>query len=578
MLARLLPSLAGQRRRLAVGLACVPVAALVGLMQPQVLRLAVDDLKSGVDAAKLGRYALLYFAIALTAGFVRYWMRWLVIGASRATEAAVRDRLFAHLQRLPASYFQRERAGEILSRCTNDLTAVRMMLGPGLMYALNTVCVAPMALGFMLHISPRLTLYTLLPLPLVSFVVWYVGDRIHHQFEGIQAQFADIAARVQESLAGVRVVRAFARERLELEEFQRMNRAYLDQSLALVRTSAALDPALAFLSGLAAVLALWLGGFEVVAGRISLGQFVAFIWYLGMLNWPMQALGWVVSLFQRGRASWRRILGILDAPVTIASAPGARRLGRARGAIEVRGLSFTYPGAGSPALRDVSFHVPAGGLVALVGGTGSGKSTLLSLLPRAFDPPPGTVFLDGHDVLTLDLADLRRNVGWVMQEPFLFSTTLAANIACGTGTADDGDVASAAARAGLAGDVADFPDGYATRVGERGITLSGGQRQRVAIARALVGGAPVLMLDDCLSSVDAVTEDRIITGLEAERGRRTLIVVSHRLRAVRDADLILVLEDGAVVERGTHDALLALGGRYARLVRRQRLEAELEAS
>ena len=577
-IARLLPALARHRGRLALGLACVPLAAFVALMQPQVLQRAVDDLYHGVSAEKLGRYALLVLGIAVIGGVIRFLQRSLVIGVSRTVEADLRDAMFRHLQRLPAQYFQRQRAGEIMSRATNDMAAVRMMLGPGLMYAVNTASVAVMAPAFMLHISPRLTLYSLLPMPLVSLVVWLAGERIERRFEAIQAQFADIAGRVQESLAGVRVVRAFAREHRELAEFQSMNREYLARSLALVRTSAVFDPALSLLFGIATVLALWLGGREVVAGRVSIGKFVAFTMYLGMLNWPMVALGWVVGLFQRGRASWQRILEILDAPVAITSPPGARRLPRARGALEVRGLTFTYPGATAPALREVGFRADPGSFVAIVGATGSGKSTLLSLLPRAFDPPAGTVFLDGHDVRTLALDDLHRAIGWVMQEPFLFSATLSENIGIGADDAPDATIRDAAMRAGLAPDIEHFPDGYGTVVGERGITLSGGQRQRVAIARALVSGAPVLMLDDCLSSVDVETEHIILGRLMAERGRRTLLLVSHRVRAVRDADLILVLEDGAVVERGTHDALLAQAGAYARLARRQQLEAELEAS
>ncbi len=395
--------MARYRRGLAWGIACVVLTDLIALTQPQVLRFAVDDLYRGVTAAKLGRYAVILFAIAVASGLFKFWMRLAVIGISRHLEYDLRNQLFAHLQRLPLRDFQHARTGEIMSRATNDLSAVRMMLGPGLMYLVNTLVVALVSIGFMLAISPRLTLLSLLPLPLVSLAVWVFGERIERRFEEIQAHFATISARVQENLAGVRVVRAFAREAGELEDFRALNRDYLAKNLALISTSGFLNPGLAFLSGIAALLALYLGGRQVVAGHITLGQFVAFTVYLGMLNWPMVALGWVVNLFQRGLASYRRILEILDAP---AAEPGPRIERRApapeavrvRGEIEFRHLTFSYPGASRPALRDVCFTVPAGRTVAIVGRTGAGKSTLLALLPRLFEPPPGTVFLDGRDV------------------------------------------------------------------------------------------------------------------------------------------------------------------------------------
>lgn len=551
---------------------------IVGLTQPQVLRLAVDDLYRGVTADKLGRYALLLFAIAIVSGLFKYWMRLRVIGVSRQIEFDLRNDLFTHLQRLPAQYFQRERTGEIMSRATNDLSAVRMMLGPGIMYLVNTLVVALVSLAFMLSISPRVTLYALLPLPLVSFSVWFFGSRIHRRFEAIQEQFASLSARVQENLAGVRVVRAFAREHGEQDEFHTLNQEYLARNLSLIRTSGVFYPALGFLSGLASLLALYLGGREVVAGRMTIGQFVAFTVYLGMLNWPMVALGWVINLFQRGLASWRRILEILDAPVEIASAPDAVPVVACAGDIEFRRLTFCYPGSRTPALRDVSFMVPAGRTFALVGRTGAGKSTLLALLSRTFDPPPGTVFLDGRDVRTLDLASLRAQIAWAPQDTFLFSATVAENIAYGVDEMREPEVTRAAQIARLHEDIQDFPQGYATRVGERGITLSGGQKQRAAIARALLRDAPVLLLDDSLSSVDTHTEAAILEGLRGEMRGRTTLLVSHRVSTVREADGIVVLDDGAVVERGTHEALLALGGRYAELDRRQQLEEELEAS
>jgi ATP-binding cassette, subfamily B, multidrug efflux pump len=564
----------------------VALADLVALTQPQVLRHAVDDLYRGVTAEKLGRYALLLLGIAVVAGVFKYWMRQSVIGISRHVEYDLRNDLFAHLERLPIAYFQRGRTGDLMSRTTNDLAAVRMMLGPGVMYFVNTVVTALASLGFMLAISPRLTALALLPLPLVSLTVWYFGDRIHHRFEEIQAYFSSLSAHAQENLAGVRVVRAFTREGRELEDFRTLNQGYLERNLQLIHTSGLFYPMLAFLSGLAALLVLYLGGREVVAGRITLGQFVAFTVYIGMLNWPMVALGWVINIFQRGLASWGRIVEVFDSPPAAAGGRGAGATpagarpapGPDRGEVEFRHLTFTYPGATQPALRDVSFRVPAGRTVALVGRTGSGKSTLLALLARTFEPPPGTVFLDGVDVLEHDLHALRENLAVAPQDTFLFSTTVAANIAYGVEHEDPAAVERAARIAHLDGDVRDFPRGYDTMVGERGITLSGGQRQRVAIARAVLRDAPVLMLDDCLSSVDTHTEEAVLHGLRGVSAERTTLIVSHRVSTVRDADEIVVLEDGAVAERGTHERLIELGGRYAALHRRQQLEEELEAS
>jgi ATP-binding cassette subfamily B multidrug efflux pump len=543
-----------------------------------VLRLAVDDLYKGVTAEKLGRYALILFLIALAGGAFKYWMRLRVIGISRHVEFDLRNDLFAHLLRLPLEYFQRHRTGEIMSRATNDLAAVRMMLGPGLMYLVNTVVVGIASFGFMLAISPRLTLYALLPLPLVSLAVWLFGERIHRGFEAVQAHFAAISARVQENLSGVRVVRSFAREHHELEAFEGLNREYLEKNMRLIRIWGLFHPVLGFLSGLAALLALYVGGREVIRNRITLGEFVAFTVYLAMLNWPMIALGWVVNLWQRGLASWQRLAEILRVVPSIESPAQPVPPIPCRGEIEFRNLTFTYPGADRPALREISLRIPAGHTVGLVGRTGSGKTTLLSLLPRLFDPPPGTVLLDGVDVRRYDLEWLRSQLGIVPQETFLFSATIEENIAYGVERAEPAEIEKAARVAHLDTDVLGFPDGYRTRIGERGITLSGGQRQRAAIARAVLRDPPIVLFDDCLSSVDTHTEEGILHELRGEIRNRTALLVSHRVSAVRDADWIVVLEDGAIAEQGTHETLLGLDGRYAELCRRQQLEEELEAS
>ena len=562
-------------------MACVVLTNVIALTQPHVLRLAVDDLYRGVTSGKLARYALILLAIAAVGGVFKFLMRHFVIGISRHLEYDLRNDLFAHLQRLPVEYYQRTRTGEIMSRATNDLSAVRMMLGPGIMYMVNTVTVAVVSIACMVAISPRLTFYTLLPLPLVSLTVWFFGDRIHRRFEEIQAQFADLSARVQENLSGVRVIRAFTREAREVEAFRELNDEYLIRNQRLIQVWGVFHPLLGFLSGLAALLALYLGGREVVHGHISLGSFVAFTVYLAMLNWPVVALGWVINLFQRGMASFRRLVEILEVEPSIQSPPHPHRPAAAAergGEIEFRDLTFGYPGASEPALRGLSLRVPAGHTVALVGRTGAGKSTLLALVPRLFDPPPGTVFVDGVDVREWDLRALRARLAIVPQDTFLFSATVGENIGYGVDAAPREAVERVARIAHLDDDVRRFPSGYDTLVGERGITLSGGQRQRAAIARALMRDAPILMLDDCLSSVDTQTEEAILRGLRSELRRCTALMVSHRVSAVREADLIVVLEDGVAVERGTHASLLALDGRYAELHRLQQLEAELEAS
>jgi ATP-binding cassette subfamily B protein len=576
--ARLLPYLDRYRGGITVGVLCVAITNAIALAQPQVLRSAVDDLYRGVTAEKLGRYALILFGISVASGVFKYFMRQKLIGISRHIEFDLRQDLYSHLLTMPLGYFQSRRTGDLMSRATNDLAAVRMMLGPGFMYLVNTVVVAAISLGFMVSITHRATLYALIPLPLVSLTVWVFGDRIHRRFEAIQTQFARISARVQENLAGVRVVRAFGQERRQIQEFRAMNQDYLERNEALIRTSALFHPLLAFLSGLAALLGLYLGGLQVLAGRITLGEFVAFTVYLAMLNWPVYALGWVINLFQRGSASFERIVDLLDATPDVRNEPNAIVRASSRGELEFRNVTFRYPGATVPALEDVSFRVPAGATVAIVGHTGSGKTTLLSLVPRVFDPPRGTVFLDGVDVLDLDLGGLRRQIGVATQDNVLFSQTVAENIAFGVDHAERGAIERVGRDVRLHDEVVGFPRGYDTLVGERGITLSGGQRQRACIARALLRGSPVLLLDDCLSSVDTHTEEGILHELRERTHGHTTLIVSHRVSTVREADRIIVLAGGRAIEQGTHDELVGAGGVYARLVREQQLEEELEAS
>ena len=581
---RLLPYVARYRARFAAGSVFLLLATGIQLVSPWVLKLAIDDLTAGVTQAKLGLYAGALVGIAALGGICRFWMRRVIIGASRLIEYDLRGHFFARLQRLDLAYFQRNRTGDLMSRATNDLSAVRMMVGPALMYSASTGIVFVVAVALMLSISAWLTLIVLLPLPLVSVAVRRFGDAIYHRSERIQAQLARLSAIAQEALAGVRVVRAYGREPAELERFEAANREYVARSRAVIMIQGLFFPSLAFCLGLSALVVLWAGTREVVAGRMTAGDFVAFNAYLTMLAWPMIAFGWVTSMLQRGMAAWQRMLAVSDAePAVRDPEPDAAQSppGGVRGRVELRDLSFAYNG--EPVLQGVSAVVEPGQMLALVGPTGSGKSTRVNLLPRLFDPPPGAVFVDGVDVRRLPLAVLRGAIGYVPQEPLLFSATVAENVAFGAaGNGDDnghdadGAVESAVALACLDADVEHFPDGLATTVGERGLTLSGGQQQRVALARALLADPRILILDDALSAVDTRTEEAILARLRGVMRERTSIVVSHRISTVRGADQILVLDRGRVVERGTHDELLARGGLYADLDRQQRLEAELE--
>jgi ATP-binding cassette subfamily B multidrug efflux pump len=574
-LATIRPYLWRYRRGMTAGMLCLVIKDLAAAAQPLMIGNAVDALHRALQGSVFVRYAAYLVGLSLVQGIFQFGMRVIIIGISRDIEYDLRNDMFRHLVALSPDYYQRTRTGDIMARGTNDLNAVRMMLGPGVMYWTETSLTFMLAIAVMVSRDWRLALLSVLPAPAVSLAVIFFGRTIHTRFERIQGMFSDISSRVQENLAGVRMVRAFVQEKAELRRFEILNRQYIAQNVKLVLIQGIFQPLLEALIGVTFLVVLLVGGYQVLRGRISVGSFVMFNTYMGRLVWPMIALGWVVNLMQRGSASLSRINQILHERPTIAAPRAPRRMTAVRGDIDFRGVSMDY-GAG-PVLDGIDLHIPAASTVAIVGHTGSGKSTLVSLVPRLMDPSAGRVLLDGIELRDIDPSDVRRHIGFVPQETFLFSATIAGNIAFGVEDATDEEIRRAAELAGLAGDIESFPEGYATMVGERGITLSGGQKQRAAIARAILRDPAILILDDALSSVDTLTEERILNHLAEVMRGRTVILISHRVSTVKDADCIVVLEQGRIVEQGTHAELLELGGYYGALSQKQMLEEELEA-
>ena len=571
------PYLWKYRRAMALGMGALLMNDLMKAVLPLAIRSGIDSLMKGFRLSLVFEFAALVVLLSVVKGIFQYWMRVILIGLSRDIEFDLRNDLFSHIVTLSQDFYAKYRTGDIMARATNDLNAVRMMLGPGIMYFTETFFTALFLIGVMLKVDWRLTLFCLIPAPLISIAVILFGRRIHSRFETIQKMFSDISSRMQENLSGVRVIRAYAQEEPEIRKFELLNQDYVVQNIGLAKLSALFMPLLQALIGIGFLIVLLAGGYQLLEHRISLGSFVMFNTFMGVLVWPMIALGWVVNLMQRGTASWSRIMELMRERPSIqrrnssySPSPSYSVLGGLR----FDGVEMKYP-AGY-ALKNITLEIPAGATVAIVGHTGSGKSTLVSLIPRLFDPTRGAVFLDGIDVRDFDPEWLRRQIGFVPQETFLFSDTIRDNIAFGADTASLGDVRRAAEAASIAADIESFPDGYNTVVGERGLTLSGGQKQRTAIARALIRNPRILILDDALASVDTQTEDRILNHLREIMQGRTTIFISHRVSTVRNADRIAVLHDGVIVEYGTHDELIARDGYYTELYNKQLLEEELE--
>jgi ATP-binding cassette subfamily B protein len=574
-LSPLLSYLARYKKRYVLGFLTLTVSQLVGVIVPLIIKDGIDSLSGSAPAQRLLSLAALMLAVALVKAVFQFWMRWILIGISRDVEYDLRNDLFSHLEKLSQRYYNETRTGDLMSKLTNDLNAVRNLVGPGIMYSASTVVVGVATVALMVHLDWRLTLVALIPLPVVSILVKVFGQRIHDRFERIQALYSELTERVRENLSGVRVVRSFCQEEPEMALFDDMNQEMVRRNKGLIWISSFLWPVLALMFSIAFMLILVIGGHHVLEGRISVGTLAAFNVYMMYLIWPIIALGWVTNLVQRGLASLGRLWQIFLAKPDIDDRDAAAEPLRAlRGEIEFRNLTFAYDGR--PVLKNIDLHIPAGRTVAIVGETGAGKSTLVSLIPRLWDAPEGTLLIDGVPGRRISLALLRHSIGFVPQETFLFSDSILENIKFGAPDAGPAGAERAASVANILAEIRDFPKGFETVVGERGLTLSGGQKQRTAIARALIRDPRILILDDALSSVDTGTEEKILQELAGVVAGRTTLLISHRVSTVQNADEIVVLRDGEIVERGTHAALLDQDGYYAELYRRQLIEEELE--
>ena len=569
------PYLARYKSRFLVGFVCLIIGQSVGALVGLVIKAGIDDLSHAVLMRRLAMVAGLLVGLSLIKSVFQFWTRWILIGISRDAEYDLRNDLFRHLLRLSPRYYTEHRTGDLMSKLTNDLNAVRNMIGPGIMYSATTVVVLITNVSVMIHLDWKLTLMALAPLPLVSVGVKFFGAMIHERFEKIQALYSEITERVRENISGVRVVRAFCQEDAEMATFRVMNRDFVEKNKGLIWISSFLWPAMGLMYAMAVMMVLVVGGQHVVKGMITVGTFTAFNWYLLNLIWPIIALGYVTNLVERGLASQGRLMTIFDAHADIDDrGVPAHPVTALTGEIEFRNLSFSYNG--HAILKSINLHIPAGRTLAVVGATGSGKSTLVSLIPRLYDAPPGTLLIDGVPIREIPLSTLRKNIGFVPQETFLFSETIRENIRLGAPQVADSDVEHAAEISNILPEINSFPQKFDTMVGERGLTLAGGQKQRTAISRAVIRDPRILILDDALSSVDTYTEETILRHLTGVMAGRTTILISHRVSTIQNADEIVVLHDGEIAERGAHAELLALNGHYTELYNKQLIEEALE--
>lgn len=565
------------RWRIGAGVSALFLVDVLQLFIPRIVKHAIDDLTANVvTSGRLLLYAGEVLGLAVAIGGLRYAWRFLLMGSARGMERRLRDRLFQHLQTLSPSYFSRSRIGELMAHATNDIEAVRMALALGTVFLLDTLILGSLTLFFMIYIHPTLTFYAVLPMPFMTLATFWVSRLLHERFERVQRTFSALTERVRESIAAIRVVKAYVQEAGEREKLASISREYMEKNIAVTRVWGMFFPLLLFLSNLSMAIVLYAGGRLTMVWSISTGDLVAFMSYLGILAWPMMALGWAVNVVQRGNVSLSRLQRILSEKSEIVDRPGTMDLGRLKGTIEIRNLTFPWEHVGRPILKDVNLTIRSGERVALVGGTGAGKSVFCDLLARVLEPPEGSLFFDGMEVHRISLSTLRRSIAYVPQETFLFSETLRENISLGRPDASEHEIEEVARVAQILDDVTTFPEGMNTVIGERGVTLSGGQRQRLAIARALLMDAPIMIFDDAFSSVDIETEERILQAMEPYVKGKTILLVTHRLSTLQRADRIVVFHEGRVVEEGSHLSLLARGGTYADLYRQQELEEELE--